>query len=81
MSSPKLLDQVRTVALVKHYSLKTEHAYLNWIKRFIFYDNKQHPKEMGERQIRQFLAYLAVNLDLSASSQTVALNALLFLYQ
>jgi len=81
MSSPRLLDQVRTVARVKHYSLKTEHAYLNWIKRFIFYHNKQHPKDMGEREIRQFLAHLAVNLHVSASTQTVALSALLFLYR
>jgi Phage integrase, N-terminal SAM-like domain len=81
MSSPRLLEQVRTVARVKHYSLKTEHAYLNWIKRFIFYHNKQHPKEMGEGEIRQFLAHLAVNLHVSASTQTVALSALLFLYR
>jgi len=81
MSSPKLLDQCRTVARVKHYSRKTEDAYVGWIRRFIFFHNKRHPKEMAEDEIRQFLAHLAVNLHVSASTQTVALSALLFLYR
>jgi len=71
MSSPKLLDQVRTVARVKHYSRKTEDAYANWIKRFILFHKKRHPKEMAEEEIRQFLAYLAVDLQVSSSTQTV----------
>src|SRR5215470_4957325 len=81
MSSQKLLDQVRTVARVKHFSKKTEDADANWIKRFILFHNKRHPSEMAENEIRQFLAYLAVNLNVSASTQTVALSALLFLYR
>jgi integron integrase len=81
MASPKLLDQVRTVARLKHYSIKTERAYINWIKRFIFFHNKRHPLEMGESEIRQFLAELAVRQRVSASTQTVALSALLFLYR
>jgi site-specific recombinase XerD len=81
MSSPKLLDQVRTVARVKHYSRKTEDAYANWIKCFILFHKKRHPKEMAEEEIRQFLAYLAVDLQVSSSTQTVALSALLFLYR
>jgi integron integrase len=81
MSSPKLLDQCRTVARVKHYSRKTEDAYVSWIKRFIFFHNKRHPQEMAEDEIRQFLAHLAVDLHVSASTQTVALSALLFLYR
>ena len=81
MSSPKLLDQVRIVARVKHYSRKTEDAYVNWIKRFILFHHKRHPTEMGEPEIRQFLAHLAVDLQVSASTQTVALSALLFLYR
>jgi len=81
MSSPKLLDQVRTIARVKHFSKKTEDAYASWIKRFILFHNKRHPKEMAENEIRQFLAFLAVNLHVSASTQTVALSALLFLYR
>jgi len=81
MSSPKLLDLVRTVARVKHFSLKTEEAYANWIKRFILFHHKRHPNEMAENEIRQFLAHLAVDLHVSASTQTVALSALLFLYR
>ena len=81
MSSPKLLDQVRTVARVKHYSRKTEDAYVNWIKRFIWFHHKRHPNEMAENEIRQFLAHLAVDLHVSSSTQTVALSALLFLYR
>jgi site-specific recombinase XerD len=81
MSSPKLLDQVRIVARVKHFSLKTEIAYVHWVKRFILYHKKRHPAEMSEPEIRQFLAHLAVNLHVSASTQTVALSAILFLYR
>lgn len=81
MSSPRLLDLVRTVARVKHFSLKTEDAYANWIKRFILFHHKRHPNEMAENEIRQFLAHLAVDLHVSASTQTVALSALLFLYR
>jgi len=81
MTSPRLLDEVRTVARVKHYSRKTELAYVNWIRRFIFFHNKRHPREMAENEIRQFLAHLAVDLHVSSSTQTVALSALLFLYR
>lgn len=81
MSSPKLLDQVRIVARLKHFSIKTEKAYAHWIKRFILFHNKRHPDEMAEPEIRAFLAHLAVNLGVSASTQTVALSALLFLYR
>ena len=81
MSSPKLLDQVRTVARLKHYSIKTEQAYVHWIKRYIFFHQKRHPAEMAESEIRQFLSHLAVRLNVSASTQTVALSALLFLYR
>jgi len=81
MTSPKLLDQVRIVARVKHFSLKTEQAYVHWIRRFILFHKKRHPKEMAEPEIRQFLAHLAVNLHVSASTQTVAISAILFLYR
>lgn len=81
MASQKLLDQVTTVARLKHYSLKTEVAYKQWIKRFILFHKIRHPAEMGETEIRQFLAYLAVELRVSASTQTVALSAILFLYR
>jgi integrase len=81
MASQKLLDQVRTVVRVKHFSLKTEQAYVQWIKRFIIFHNKRHPIEMAETEIRQFISHLAVNRRVSASTQTVALSALLFLYR
>ena len=81
MPSPKLLDQVRNVARARHLSLSTERAYAGWIRRFILFHNKKHPKEMAETEIRQFISDLAVNAKISASTQTVALSALLFLYR
>lgn len=81
MQKPKLLDQVRNAIRVKHYSYRTEESYINWIKRFIFFHNKRHPAEMGEREISQFLTHLAVNEKVSASTQNQALSAILFLYR
>ena len=78
---PKLLDEVRDVLRMKHYSIRTEKAYVSWIKRYIFFHNKQHPLEMGEPQIRAFISDLASKQQVSASTQTVALSALLFLYR
>ena len=56
---PKLLDQVRQIIRVKHYSMRTEESYTTWIKRFIFFHNKRHPIEMGEKEIGQYITYLA----------------------
>ncbi|MGH9971743.1 MAG: phage integrase N-terminal SAM-like domain-containing protein, partial [Pyrinomonadaceae bacterium] len=81
MPPPKLLDQVRSVVRKKHFSLRTEQAYLSWIKRFIIFNNKRHPAEMGEPEIRDFLSDLAVKRRVAASTQTVALSAILFLYR
>jgi site-specific recombinase XerD len=81
MSAPKLLDQVRTVVRLKHLSLKTEKAYVEHIKRFIFFHGKRHPKEMQEEEIRAYLSHLAVDCNVAASTQNVALAALLFLYR
>src|SRR6266496_851950 len=81
MPTPKLLDQVRTVIRVRHFSLSTERAYVSWIRRFILFHNKRHPNQMAEAEIRQFISHLAVDAKLSASTQTVALSALLFLYR
>ncbi|SRR6266404_1654346 len=81
MPTPKLLDQVRTVIRVKHFSLSTEKAYVAWIRRFILFHGKRHPQYLGEEEIRQFISYLAVDAKISASTQTVALSALLFLYR
>ena|SRR6266508_410285 len=78
---PKLLDQVREVLRMKHYSIRTEQAYVNWIKRYIFFHNKRHPAEMGEAEIRSFVSDLASKRSVAASTQTVALSALLFLYR
>jgi integron integrase len=72
---------VRQAIRAQHYSLRTEQAYVAWIKRFIFFHGVRHPAEMGEQEIRQFLSDLAVNEKVSASTQNQALNALLFLYQ
>ncbi|MDQ3753365.1 MAG: integron integrase [Acidobacteriota bacterium] len=81
MSKPKLLDQVRDVARLKHLSYKTEKAYAYYIKRFILFHQKRHPAEMGADEVRQYLTYLAVEREVAASTQNVALNALLFLYR
>ena len=81
MPTPKLLDQVRAVIRVKHFSLSTERAYVGWIRRFILFHHKKHPMEMAETEIRQFISHLAVDTRISASTQTVALSALLFLYR
>src|ERR1044071_6979083 len=77
----KLLDQVREVIRLKHYSIRTEDAYVQWIKRYIFFHNKRHPKEMGAVEIEAFLTDLAVRGKVSASTQNQALNALVFLYR
>ena len=78
---PKLLDQVRQAIRKRHYSDRTEKAYVHWIKRFIFFHNKRHPIEMGEVEIGEFLSSLATVGRVSASTQNQALNALLFLYK
>jgi integron integrase len=77
---PRLLDQVRQAIRIRHLSPQTEQAYVSWIKRFIFFHNKRHPLEMGEKEIGQFLSSLATDSRVSASTQNQALNALLFLY-
>ncbi len=77
----RLLDQVREVIRFKHYSISTEDAYVQWIKRFIFFHGKRHPREMGVTEIEAFLTDLAVRGKVAASTQNQALNALVFLYQ
>ena len=78
---PKLLDRVRHACRVRHYSIRTEEAYHDWIKRFILFHNKRHPQEMGAAEINQFLTHLAVEGHVSASTQNQAFCALLFLYR
>ena len=81
MVKEKLLDQVRYVIRVKHFSIRTEESYVNWIRKFILFHNKRHPIEMGETDISQFLTYLAVKKRVAASTQNQALSAILFLYR
>ncbi len=78
---PKLLEQVRNALRVKHYSYRTEEAYLGWIKRYIFFHNKRHPAEMEAAEINQFLTHLAVKEKVAASTQNQALSSILFLYR
>lgn len=81
VQQPRLLDQVRAAIRTRHYSLRTEQAYLHWIKRFIFFHDKRHPKDMGAPEIEAFLSALATVRNVSASTQSQALAALLFLYK
>lgn len=79
--TPRLIDSIRQVLRVHHYSISTERSYIQWIKRFIYFNNKRHPKEMGVDEITAYLTHLAVNRRVSPSTQNQALNALLFLYK
>ncbi|MEK7698792.1 MAG: integron integrase [Planctomycetota bacterium] len=76
-----MLDQVQNTIRLKHYSIRTEQSYIQWIKRFIIFHNKRHPKDMGEKEITEFLTHLAVRENVSSSTQNQALCALLFLYR
>jgi integron integrase len=80
-AKPKLLQQVRTAVRVRHYSPRTEEAYVMWIKRYIFFHNKRHPSSMGSEEVNAFLSYLATDRSVAASTQNQALGALLFLYR
>ena len=77
----KLLDQVSDAIRTKHYSLRTEKTYKDWIKRYILFHNKRHPKEMGVSEVQAFITHLAMHGNVSASTQNQALSAILFLYR
>jgi integron integrase len=79
--SPKLLDRMRAEIRVRHYSIRTEETYLDWARRFILYHNKQHPKNLGADHVQAFLSYLALERNVSSSTQNQAKSALLFLYR
>lgn len=79
--TPKLADQLRNKIRVKHYSIRTEKAYLTWYEKYVRFHKLRHPKEMGEAEIEQFLTHLAVNENVSSSTQNQAFNAILFLYR
>ena len=78
---PKLLDRVRQLMRLRHYSLRTEEAYVGWIRRYILFHGKRHPRELDEKHVSEFLSSLAINGCVAASTQNQALNALLFLYK
>ena len=78
---PKLLDPVRAKIRLKHYSIRTEQAYVDWIRRYILFHGKRHPQEMGKPEVEQFLSHLAVERNVAASTQNQALSAILFLYK
>ena len=80
-SPPKLLERVRERIRYKHYSLRTEESYVQWIRRFILFHGKRHPSEMGAPEVEAFLTSLAVEGNVAASTQNQARSALLFLYK
>ncbi|MGB2867608.1 MAG: phage integrase N-terminal SAM-like domain-containing protein [Bacteroidota bacterium] len=79
--NPKLLDSVRMETQVRHMSKRTEDAYVYWIRKFILFHNKKHPQLMAEKEIRDYLSHLATDRKVSASTQNIALNAIVFLYK
>ena len=81
MTQPRLLDQLRDKIRLKHYSIRTEHTYLDWVRRYILFHNKRHPNSMGKEAVEAFLTYLAVEGKVSASTQNQAKSAILFLYK
>jgi integrase len=80
-SAPKLLDRVREAIRVRHYSRRTEEAYVTWIRRFILFHGKRHPSELGSPEVAGFVSSLAIDRDVSVSTQNQALSAVLFLYR
>ncbi|MCH7611641.1 MAG: phage integrase N-terminal SAM-like domain-containing protein, partial [Chloroflexi bacterium] len=76
-----LLDRVRQSIRLKNYSIRTEQAYVSWVRRFILFHDKRHPRQMGSAEVERFLSHLAVERNVSASTQNQALSALLFLYR
>ena len=76
----KLLDQIRSAARARHYSIRTERTYLYWIRQFIRHHSMRHPKDMGEAEVTAFLSHLAIRKNVASNTQRTALNALVFLY-
>jgi len=81
MPGSKLLNKVRTELRAKHYSKKTEQAYIGWIKRYILFHGKRHPADMGKDEIKKFINHLAVNENVASSTQSQALQGILYLYK
>ena len=80
MDKPRLMVRVREAIRVRHYSLRTEEAYLQWVRRFILFHGKRHPENMGEPEVAAFLTHLAVERNVAAATQNQALSAIVFLY-
>lgn len=78
---PRLFDRIKEVMRFKHYSVRTEEAYLGWIRRFILFHGKRYPETLGTEEVRDFLTWLALEGKVAAATQNQALSALLFLYQ
>jgi len=78
---PRLLDQVRAQIRLRHYSIRTESQYVQWVKRFVLFHGKRHPREMGAPEVEAFLSHLAVEGHVASATQNQALSALLFLYR
>jgi len=78
---PRLLDRVRDALRARHFSRRTEEAYVAWIRRYIFFHGKRHPAELGGPEVSRFLTFLAVDRHVASSTQNQALSALLFLYR
>ena len=77
----KLLAQVRDIVRKKHYSIRTEQSYVNWIKQYIIFQQKRHPKGVGEKEISRFLSHQETDKNVAASTQNQALNTLVFLHK
>ena len=75
VTSPKLLDQVRDKLRVKHYAIRTEQTYVDWIKRYIYFHGKTHPKDFSAQDVETFLTHLAVAGKVSASTKNQAKSA------
>ena len=80
-TKPRLLDLVRARCRVRHYSIRTEKRYVDWVRRFILFHNKRHPSDMGAKEVEAFLTHLAVSRNVAPSTQNQALAAILFLYK
>ena len=81
MSAPKILDPLAAAIRLRHYSIRTERACSHWVKRFILFHDKRHPRDLGKPEVEAFLSFLAMKLKVSASTQNQALQAILFLYR
>ena len=80
-TATRLMDQVRETLRFYHYAYNTEKSYVEWILKFIRFNGKKHPREMGKFEIERFLSHLAVNRNVAASTQNQAFNAIMFLYK